>query len=76
VKMSYGMNKREIAKAKLPDVSTLYGWLEHHRSHGKPYRDAKIGEYHVFRCSCSDAFKFSDAERSDQPIRFSENKPK
>lgn len=76
MKTSYGMTKREIAaKNYKPDLASLHGWLKYHRTHGKPFRDAKIGVYFTWRCSCSEAFKFTEDERTDQPIRFNENEP-
>ncbi len=57
------MTAREITAKNRPDVTKLYGWLEHHRAHGKPFKDATIGEFYVWRCSCSETFKFKEIER-------------
>lgn len=75
MKSSYGMTKREIDKKNRPDVTKLYGWLEHHRSHGKPFKDATIGEWLTWRCSCGVPFQFKEIERRGDPKRYSETPP-
>ncbi len=75
MKSSYGMTAREITAKNRPDVTKLYDWLEHHRAHGKPFKDATIGEFYVWRCSCSETFKFKEIERQGDPKRYSETPP-
>ncbi len=47
------------------------GWLAIHRAHGRPYRDAKIGEWHTWRCpACGDKFRFTNEDREREPSKF------
>jgi hypothetical protein len=47
-------------------------WLAIHRGHGgRPYRDAKIGMWHTWRCpACGDRFRFTDDDREREPGKF------
>lgn len=54
-------------KAIRPDQSTPQGWLQHHRGHGKPFFEVKIGEWNRWRCSCGERFHFTAAQREASP---------
>lgn len=69
--------KMSDSRSKKPrfDLSSLHGWLGHHRTHGRTWKCAKIGEFHTYRCSCVEKFTFTDSEREAAPAQYSEYPP-
>jgi hypothetical protein len=54
-----------------PDVATPSGWREVHEQHFRgPWRDATIGEYHVWRCSCGERFTFTETQLAAAPNAY------
>jgi hypothetical protein len=54
-----------------PDVTTASGWRAVHEAHGRgPWRDATIGEWHVWRCFCGERFTFTEAQRNAAPESY------
>lgn len=58
------------ARGSKPDVTTPQGWLEHHRTHGRPFYEVKIGLYHRWRCTCGERFVYTDEDMAARPERY------
>jgi RecB family exonuclease len=64
------MTMMNRARPIKPDVTTPQGWLTHHRQHGRPFYEVKIGEWHRWRCSCGEKFFFTEADREAKPNNY------
>lgn len=56
---------------KLTETVPLHVWAATHRDHGRagPWYDAKIGDYHTWRCSCGERWQATQDEIERVPER-------
>lgn len=65
------MMRARAGKPIPPDPTAPQGWLAIHRAHGgRPYYEVKIGQWHIWRCTCGIKFHFTDAQRDLEPRKF------